>query len=352
MKKFKRLFTVFILAGIVLQTGAAQTIRQYRDTVGYCWKLDQMTRLIEYLASVEKDTPIAPTFIAGVAPHDDYLYAAKVYYPLFRSLKTKEVVIFGVTHKTVRMEIGDPKNILLFDSFDSWRGLRSNVPISPLREFVKARLDTSMFAVNNKAHQLEHSIEAFIPFLQYFNPDIRITPIMVTAMPYERMEQVSTRLAEIFSEYIQKEKLILGRDIVFLSSCDANHYGKDFDNAPFGEDEEAHTKGIAQDKNFCNTYLIDVITPQKIKGLTEEMGKVVWCGKFSVPFGLLTAEKTAESIPYRKLAGTILRASDSYTEGVLPLKETSMGTTAPVSLKHWVSYFSAAYYSRLELPAE
>jgi MEMO1 family protein len=322
----------------------AQTIRQYRDTVGYCWKLDQMKRLVDYLSSVEKDTAIPSTFVAGVAPHDDYLYAARVYYPLFRALKTKEVVIFGVTHKTVRMEIGDPKNILLLDQFDSWKGLRSNVQISPLREFIKTRLDTSMFAVNNKAQQLEHSIEAFVPFLQYFNSDIRITPIMVTAMPYETMEQVSTALAAIFTEYIRKEHLTLGKDIVFLSSCDANHYGKDFDNAPFGEDEDAHTKGIVQDKNFCNTYLIDTVTPKKIEGLTAEMGKVVWCGKFSVPFGLLTAEKTVESLMHQKLSGTILLTSDSYTEGVLPVKETSMGTTAPVSLKHWVSYFSAVYY--------
>jgi hypothetical protein len=29
---------------------------------------------------------------------------------------------------------------------------------------------------------------------------------------------------------------------------------------------------------------------------------------------------------------------------VLPLKKTGMGTTAPFSLRHWVSFFSIGYY--------
>ena len=74
------------------------------------------------------------------------------------------------------------------------------------------------------------------------------------------------------------------------------------------------------------------------------MKNLVWCGKFSVPFGLLTAEKTISKTFGKKITGMVLRYSDSYSEGVIPLKQTGMGTTAPFSLKHWVGYLSMGYW--------
>jgi hypothetical protein len=44
------------------------------------------------------------------------------------------------------------------------------------------------------------------------------------------------------------------------------------------------------------------------------------------------------------LAGTLFKYSDTYSEGVLPLTKTGMGTTAPFSLRHWVSFCSIGYY--------
>jgi MEMO1 family protein len=342
----KHLIFTFIIV-FSLATGNsfayAQGVRPIRDDVGYCWNIEQMQKLIDYLHISEQD-PVTQNFIAGISPHDDYLYAARIYYPLFRSLKTKEAVIFGVTHGTVRKEIGDPQNIIILDEFTSWKGPRQNIPISPLREFIKARLDTSYFKVNNKAHQLEHSIEALLPFLQYFNPDIHITPIMVTAMPFERMDEISEKLSEIISDYLKKKELVPGRDIVFLISSDANHYGKDFNNIPFGEDDEAYRKGTANDILIANTYLTGAVKSQKVRELMEKLKNVVWCGKYSIPIGLLTAEKTIEKSFHKQLKGSILRYSDTYTEGVIPLKQTGLGTTAPFSLKHWVGFFSAGFY--------
>jgi hypothetical protein len=46
----------------------------------------------------------------------------------------------------------------------------------------------------------------------------------------------------------------------------------------------------------------------------------------------------------KKLEGKILRYSDTFTEGVLPIKGTELGTTAPFSLKHWCGFLSAEFY--------
>jgi len=303
-----------------------------------------MERLINYLRSIDKSLSVPPHIVAAISPHDDYLYAARVYYPLYRALRAKEIVIFGVTHGDVRPEIGDPHNILILDDFKYWYGPKHNIPISPLREFIKGRLDSSYYIVSNKAHALEHSIEALLPFLQYYNPDIKITPIMVTQMPFGRMDTISDQLSTIISDYIKQNHLVPGKDIAFLISSDADHYGRDFNNIPFGEDAKAHEEATANDRRIAHKDLDGTLTSEKVSDLTLEMKNTVWCGKFSVPFGLITTEKIIEKDTSKSLDGKVLRYSDSYTEGVIPLKNTGMGTTAPASYKHWCGWLSAAYY--------
>jgi AmmeMemoRadiSam system protein B len=321
--------------------------------VGFCWQKEQVNMLMDYLKSIETENLMLPGLVAGISPHDDYLYAGRIYYPLFNSIKTREVVVFGVTHGSVRKALGDLPVKLIFDGYTYWTGPFKNVGISKLREYLEGKLDKGCYQVNNEAHTLEHSIEAMIPFLQYFNPGINITPIMVTGMDFEAMDSLSDVLAGHIAAYIKENNLELGKDIFFLISADANHYGKDFQNTVFGEDARAHEKGIAHDIEIAESCLSGVIDKEKIKDLTsrlwgntyKEFKDTVWCGKYDIPFGMLTILKTLQQVDNRKqLKGKILRFSDTYTEGVLPLKKMGLGLTAPFSLKHWVSFFSAGFY--------
>lgn len=339
--------TALVLALSLVLTGTtvlAQGTKPVRDNVGFCWDAHQMQRLIDYLGKTERGSSAPANIVAAISPHDDYLYAARVYYPLYRVLRAKEVVIFGVTHSDVRKQIGDPKDILILDNFVDWPGLGHTVGVSPLREYIKARLDTSDFIVSNKAHALEHSIEALLPFLQYYNPDVKITPIMVTQMPFERMDKISGDLSAVIANYVKENRLTPGKDIAFLISSDADHYGEDFDNSPYGEDAKAHEEATANDRRIARECLDGILTSAKVKDLTVELKNIVWCGKFSVPFGLLTSGKIMKESTGKELSGKVLRYSDSYTESAIPLKGTGMGTTAPASYKHWCGWLSAEYY--------
>ena len=348
MKRFIRLF----VAGMCILSLAAQEKRPIRDDVGFCWNPSSMQKLVDYLESQEKQTFEAKGLVAAISPHDDYLYAGRIYYPLFKILRTKEVVIFGVTHGTVRNEITGLQNILILDEFEYWPGLKKPIPVSGLREYLMERLDRTVYVKNNRAHEIEHSIEALLPFLQYFNPEVKITPIMVSPMPFVRMEEVSTKLAKVIADYMNKKHLAAGKDIFFLVSSDGNHYGKDFNNSPFGEGEKAWETALQLDQRLIRTYLTGIMDRGKIEGLTKELWgetymdyrNTYWCGKYSVPFGLLTIEKIMALTLNKKINGMLFRFSDTYSEGVLPLKKTGMGTTAPFSLRHWVSFFSIGYY--------
>lgn len=335
-----------ILASVMVAgpaIAAAQGVRPVRDDVGFCWNKTQLTRFIQYLESVEEMRPHDGPVVAGISPHDDYLYAGRVYIPLMRAVTAQEVVIFGVTHRTVRDSIGDPKGVVILDSYPAWRGAGEEVPISRMREVLKDRLDPSMVLVSNPAHRLEHSIEALVPFVRYFNPDARITPIMVTAMSYGRMDTVSTSLAAVLVDYAREHNLKPGRDVVFLISSDANHYGDDFNNTPFGVDSAAHERAVKQDVNLAISTLTKTVSQEKIELLTESLKHILWCGRFSVPFGMLTTMKVIKALTGRDLQGELLKYSDTFTNGVLPIEGTGMGTTAPFSLKHWVGFFSIAY---------
>jgi predicted class III extradiol MEMO1 family dioxygenase len=157
------------------------------------------------------------------------------------------------------------------------------------------------------------------------------------------MEEISSALSLVISDYIKDKNLQLGVDIFFLMSSDANHYGTDFNNIPFGEDSLAHAKAVEQDNLIANDLLTGVVKPANIQRLTEELKKVVWCGKYSIPMGLLTTNKVVNTISGQSLSGKIFRYSDTFTEGVLPVKDTKLGTTAPFSLKHWCGFLSAGY---------
>ncbi|MCX8160739.1 MAG: AmmeMemoRadiSam system protein B [Candidatus Saccharicenans sp.] len=329
-----------------------KNIRPVRDDVGFCWKAESMRILVDYLAAQEKETFKSDGLVAAISPHDDYLYAGRLYYPLFNIIRAKEAVIFGVTHGTVRNEIKGLDSLLILDDYQLWPGVLKPVEISPLRSYLRKHLRAEYFTVNNRAHELEHSIEALIPFLQYFNPDIKITPIMVAPMPLDKMKEISGELARVITAYLKENGLRPGRDIFFLISADGNHYGKDFNNLAFGEGQEAWEKALAFDRNLIDNYLTGRISEKKVAGLTGELwGKTYldykssyWCGKYSIPFGLLTVRQVMRRMAGSNVRGELIRFSDTYSEGVLPLKKIGLGTTAPFSLRHWVSFCSIAYY--------
>ena len=352
MKNCLRNFLITTMLLLNVSSIYSQEIRPIRDSVGYSWQKNKFDLFINWLnENCREEKFNSENLIAGISPHDDYLYAGKVYYPLFKLIRTKEVVIFGVTHGTVRKEIGDPRGVLIFDEFDKWKGPYGDVEISPLRNVIKQKLNGKYFIVNNKAQSLEHSIEGLIPFLQYYNSDIKITPIMVTATSFERMDSISTELADIISDYIKENKLEPGKDIFFLFSNDANHYGEDFDNFPYGMNEEAHTIATDNDKRISNETFNGTITNEKLINLSKELWPEVeankncplWCGRYPVVFGLLTLNKIID-VGDKKISGEVFKYSDTWTGGVLPVKGTEMGITAPYSLHHWVGFFSAGFY--------
>ena len=350
-QKFLLLLLMALLLPMLVKS---QSVRPVRDSIGFCWNADEMNRFVKFLDRRAKPKKqIQRNMVAAISVHDDYLYAGDVYYRLYKNICAKEVVIFGVTHGTVRKEMGALQNVLILDEYDEWAGVYSNVKISPLREFIKAKLNKEDYIVSNKAQSIEHSIEALIPFLQYYNREVKITPIMITQMPLEKMNELSAKLAAIISEYANANNLKSGKDILFLISNDANHYGEDFNNSPYGLALKAHKTATKNDKRIIEENLQKEIDFAAVKNLTSEIIPDVenkkpiplWCGRYPITLGLLTVEKVFSSIG-EGIEGKLFKYSNSLTEKVLPFSNTSMGLTAVFSPKHWCGWFTMGFYLR------
>lgn len=343
-----------IMLGLALPLHAEEMVRPNRKGSGCAWSAAQVDELMSFLrAHASKPAEDLPPPVAAIAPHASYGDAGAAYYPVFQKLSASEVVIFGVTHRAIREKLGHPEAKLILDTYTQWQGPYGKTRISGLREAIKTSLDAKYILVNNEAQCMEHSIDSLLPFLQHAQRDVRITPIMVTAMPFDTMDAVAEKLAGILAAYMQEKRLELGKDIVVLISADANHYGKKFNNYHFGEGAEAHRKGTAYDRDLVDTYLRGEITTAKVKDLAgrlwgkdfRDYSNVVWCGHYTIPFGLLTVHHLIDKQqPGRRLMAKPFIYGDSYTEGLLPAKDRAPGDIIPSTFDHWVGYFSAGFY--------
>lgn len=95
-----------------------------------------------------------------------------------------------------------------------------------------------------------------------------------------------------------------------------------------------------------------MLEPEKIKsfnGLTVQDTnfreyKWTWCGRYSVPFGLLTAYYLNKIVDGKSLNGIPVGYSTSIDHPKLPVENLNMGMTAPANSHHWVGYAAIGYY--------
>ncbi|HEV2685368.1 MAG TPA: AmmeMemoRadiSam system protein B, partial [Actinomycetota bacterium] len=289
----------------------------------------------------------------AIAPHDDYAYAGFMYPLVLRNLRSRTVVIFGVAHKARRFGLEDT---LVFDSFTHWRGPYGDVAVSPLREKLASRLPDGNFCVNDEMHSIEHSVEAKLPFLQYDDRAVTFVPILVPSMSLARMNELALPLASALSAILDGERLDWGRDIALLSSTDAVHYGDegwgDRNFAYYGANAKGYAEALKHEARILTDCFAGELSTERIERFTRytladrdhREYKWTWCGRYSVPFGLLVAWHLAKLRGTAPLSGTILGYATSLGEQRIKVDDLEgMGVTAPATLRHWVGYAAVGY---------
>lgn len=353
------LFILIFFCGKKSVPANDRLIRTPADTVGFAQTAGEIEAVIAKVKQMRSPELLSlyedfsSKFFAGICPHDDHLYAGKIYVDLLKNIDVDHVIIFGVAHRAADWGID---NKLIFDNFDSWEGPFGEISISNILDKLLGVMDSSNYIVSNKYHSREHSIEALLPFLQYYNKNIKILPILVPPMKWKRLNHLAEIFAAVVSEIIVQEKWKLGSDIGFLISTDCVHYGnedwggKNF--ADFGVDQNGYEKAVRRDHSLIDACLTGEIQPQKLEKFLYSLidrqdintYKITWCGRFSIPYGLNFLYYLKKNLKSNSLTGYFLSYGTSIEPGKMSLNEPGLGVTASASLKHWVGYCAVGYH--------
>ncbi|MBI4303479.1 MAG: AmmeMemoRadiSam system protein B [Chloroflexi bacterium] len=150
--------------------------------------------------------------IGLVSPHAGYVYSGQVAGATISRVKFKDTfVIMGPNHTGN----GQPLSIM---TEGVWKTPLGDVQVDS--ELGKQILASSEYLKEDyRASQSEHSIEVQLPFLQYFKPDIKIVPIVLSYADGEVYKEIGRGIAKAIKE--------LKREVVIIASSDMTHYEPD-----------------------------------------------------------------------------------------------------------------------------
>jgi AmmeMemoRadiSam system protein B len=343
----------FLISGCgqrkIAENSNHRSVRQLVDTVGfarYSWQMDSLMSRLDSRGWINQGG--APWKFA-ICPHDDYTYVGVLYPELLSNIKAPNLILIGVAHKAARLGIEDS---LVFDSFNYWKGPWGNIKISPAREEIFDQIKSRFAIVSDTLQKVEHSVEAMIPFLQYFNREVTFVPILVPAMNEDRMQECGHALAEAISTVAKRHKWEWGRDYAIIVTTDAVHYGNEdwggADYAFFGCDSAGNIKAREHEYEIIDSCLTGKVTPEKIrlfnsytlKSDNYKSYRWTWCGRYSVPVALYTSFYLNDSKP---LDDQLIGYSTSITSEHIPVNDIGMGITAIATDCHWVGYAAIGY---------
>lgn len=340
----------------------SSNVRTMVDGVGFATTAAQMDEVVARIrkeaAASDCEASIAdveqPAWRVAVCPHDDYTYVGRYYMSLLRHVKAKTIFLFGVAHRARLLNL---ENDVIFDAYDAWAMPYGPVKVSPLREELMAQLPKGIYQMHEEMQRIEHSIEAIIPFLQYFNKNIEIVPIVVPYMPFARMQEIAAALGPAIGKVTGAHSMEWGKDFAIVISTDAVHYG-DEDWGPgktyaqFGVDQKGYDMAVEYEHKIIADCLQGELSVPRMKTfndytISEEdfrEYKWTWCGRYSVPCGLLTSYQLQQSLQAAPLSGTLVSYGTSADgRDHIPVQDIGMGTTAPANLRHWVGFASVGY---------
>ncbi len=332
---------------------SSDDVRGQRDAVGFASTPEGMAKVWELSAQQPRPEsfgePVAPGVIGVLGPHDDYIYAARVYREAFPLVTAKTVVIAGVFHGYRRFGARDR---LVFDSYRAWRSPDGPIAVSPLRDELVAALPPDMASKDAAAHDSEHSVEGIAYFLRHARPDLEIVPLIVPAASFERLSGLASGLGAALADSMRKRGLLLGRDVAIVISTDGTHYGEDFKYSPYGAGGvEALNRAMAHDRELMRETLGGALRTEAARAFyttvvdpaNPDQYRVTWCGRFSVPFGMLFLRETAHRLGLPEPRAVPLALGVSVDTPELAVRGFGMGPTAPANLYHFVTHPAIAY---------
>jgi MEMO1 family protein len=347
---------------IVLSSAGQQPYpRKPVDPVGFAtkaWQMDSVMARIQREYGDEISSSLARINMgkgnlwkAVICPHDDYAYASWLYPAVLQNVKAKTIILIGVAHKAKQFRLEDK---MVFGTYSRWAEPYGPVKVSWYQEKLMNGLPKSTYIIHDSLQTVEHSLEAIVPFLQYYNRDVEIIPILIPYMPFSTMKGLSLSLAKAIRDLMTDQGLEWNRDIAIVISTDAVHYGDEEwggkNYAPYGTDSAGYLRAVAHEHGIIDSTLTGPLTKKNIEAFYNctvnpsdyKEYQWTWCGRYSVPFGLLTT-LTLSDLTHTAVKGSFVGYTNSINHTPIWVDDLKMGTTAVATLHHWVGYAAIGY---------
>ncbi|MCX7797644.1 MAG: hypothetical protein N2249_03365 [Melioribacter sp.] len=344
MRKF-----IIIVLVLLFEQCLAQNVRLSGDKSDiYDTEDDNRSFINCFNCTFENDKLENQNLIAAILLNNHkHLYTNEIYYWLFKLIKTKEIIFFYVIDK-LESRVNISSDVLILDNYISQEGIYKDVKISPLREIIKSKLSKDCFVIDSKVLDIENPIDDYIPFLQFYNPDVKITPIIINRISFDKMEKISEKFSKIISEYIKFNKLTLGKDIFILVSNCVGHNREEFGSCSYELDLNSYQADVEDNDRMINNYLTEALTKSKIRPFTinellnSDTVLSKWREKYPLIFGLITLINLQNYLRIKNTEGILIKCTNSVTSEVLPCENSYSKTTS--SAKHFMRFFTLVFY--------
>ncbi len=353
MKAWLLLLSLLLLLGSCGETKDSNDLQLVRPQTahGFARQAWQMDSLYSRMAITEQENNLQ--WKAVISPHDDYSYVGSLYHEALRGVNAPNIILIGVAHRARNFGLQDK---IVFGNYSHWETPYGKIAVSPANREIMDKLPAEHYIVHDSMQLIEHSLEAIVPWIQRKNRDTNIIPILVPYINYEDIETISSKLAEAVKQVMEDRNWKFGKDIAIVISNDAVHYGDQewgstSDMAPFGTDSAGTAAAREKDLEIIDRCLTGEISSDKIKLFTEytveeedyKEYKWVWCGRYSVPFGLAFANRLNQVQHDQSLKGTFLGYQSSIDHPAVEVEDLGMETTAIATDRHWVAYTAIQY---------
>lgn len=220
----------------------------------------------------EKTEAAKPSLL--ILPHAGYPYSGMVAaagYNTVRNITPDLIVIIGTSHHSYYHGC----SIQPVDYYETPLGrikVEKDMALSLLRE--------PLFHTEKNIHDMEHSIEIQIPFLQrMFRDATRDKICLLPILAGDFTEEEATLIADSIAKTVAAKK-----NPLFIISSDFTHYGPNFDYTPFTGSGKVLNKKI----NELDSGAINLILRKDVKGFYDYIRRTgaTICGRNSIAIAL------------------------------------------------------------------
>ncbi|MCW5203869.1 AmmeMemoRadiSam system protein B [Desulfobulbus sp. US2] len=145
---------------------------------------------------------------AILSPHAGYIYSGGVAGETFARINIPEtVILLGPNHHGQGMPLAV--------GTQDWDMPLGQVPLANdlAQDLISS---SSLFTADDTPHLYEHSLEVQVPFLQYFQKNLHILPVVVSRLSLRQCHQAATELAQAIRRS--------NRPTLLVASTDMTHY--------------------------------------------------------------------------------------------------------------------------------